>query len=399
MFLALALAASVGVGAGCGGKPKKEKTIKDNKPKGPTADEVLVQARASVAAGDIDEANAAYIKAYGIEPRFEIVAERVQMLIDHKRPDAAVAVANEYYEANPTDAKGSHLYANALIANGDFSVALGVTEELIALDDNDAGAHEKRGRALVLGERVAEGIEELRRAVSLDAQNGAYLVELGSALHRAGMVDEAALQLRTAIKLEPENWRALMLLGLALRDQAELQEAEVFLRQAAKLGKDSRPWFELGIVQAKRGDDLGAEESLAKAIAMEPNNELYQYAYGEVLRFGKKYDEAIEAYRIAAEHDPPHPKAAAKLGLALAQSSRSGEAEIYLTEAIRNDPSNQFNYFNLGFVYNESGKMAQAKGMFEKFLQLADKSDGDRPRAQACFNQLKKSTKKKCDFN
>lgn len=400
MVLALALAGSVGAGVtACGGKTKKTKTIKDDKPKGPTADQLLTEARSLAASGDIDEANAKYIAAFNISKAFEILDERCQMLIDNKRVDAAVEVAKEYYESNPLDAKGSHLYANALIAKGSYSDALSVSEELIALDDNDAAAHEKRGRALILGERIAEGIEELRRAVSLDPQNAKFLVELGSGLHRAGQVDEAALQLRAAIQIEPENPRALMLLGLALRDQAELQEAEVFLRQAAKLSKEARPWFELGIVQNKRGDDLGAEESLAKAVAMEPENELYQYAYGEMLRFEKKYDEAIEAYRIAAEHEPPHPKAAAKLGLALAQSKRSGEAEVYLTEAIRKDPANQFNYFNLGVVYNDENKLDQAKSMFEKFLKLADKTDGDRPKADACYKQLQKKKAKKCDFN
>ncbi len=400
MLLTVALATSVGVGvSACGGKPKKQKTIKEEKPKGPSAEQLLTEARAAAAAGDIDDANAKYVAAFKAAPSADIVAERVQMLIEARRPDAAAEVANEYYEANPTSSQASHIYANALIAKGSFSEALVVTEELLALDDNDAAAHEKRGRALVLGQRVSEGVEELRRAVSLEGQNAAYLIELGSALLLTGQVDEAALQLRAAISIEPENPRALMLLGLALVGQTELQEAEVFLRQATKLSKEARPWFELGLVQAKRGDDLGAEESLAKAVSIEPDNALYQYAYGEVLRYGKKYDEAIEAYRLATDHDPPHPKASAKLGLALAQSKRFGEAEVYLTEAIRKDPANQFNYFNLGVVYNDEGKLAQAKGMFEKFIQLADKADGDRPKAESCVKQLKKSTKKKCVFS
>lgn len=396
LILALGLATSVGAGvSACGPKTKKVKKAKDDKPKGPTTDEVLAEARAASDAGDIDDANAKYIEAYAIDKRFDVLTERVQMLIDHRRVDAAVAVSLEYYEANPTDAKGSHLYANALIAAGSFNDALAVAEELVALDDNDAAAHEKRGRALILGGRVPEGVEELRRAVELEPNNAKFLVELGSGLLTFKQANEAALQLRAAIAIEPENARALMLLGMALADQVELQEAEVFLRQSVKLTKDARPWFELGLVQAKRGDSPAAAESLAQAVAMEPDNELYQYAYGEVLRFEKRYDEAIAAYTVAADHDPPHPKAASKLGLALAQSERHGEAEVYLTEAIRKDPTNPFNYFNLGSVYNETKKLPQALDMFRKFLEKADPEDGDRGRAQKCVEQLKKRGNKK----
>ncbi len=397
--LITAIALTAGAAAtvpGCGGKSGGTKKVKggDKKPAGKTAQQWATEARAAAAAGDYDTADASFKAAFAAQADFSILEEHVDMLIDARRVGPAVTVALGYYEAQPTDARGSHLYAHALIAAGDFATALQVTEELLALDDNDGAAHEKRGRALILAGKVPEGVDELRRAVQIDPKNPAFLVELGSGLHRTGQVDEAALQLRAALALDPENGRAHMLLGLALRDQAELEEAEVYLRQATKLLKDARPWFELGIVQNKRGDDLGAEESLARAIAIEPDNSLYQYAYGEMLRFNKRYDEAIVAYRTAAELDPPHPKAAAKLGVALFEAKRYGEAEVSLTESIRRDPKNQWNYFNLGIVYKETGKNKLALEMFQKFLELSDKNDGDRPKAEACVKALKKN--KKC---
>lgn len=377
----------------CGSKPKKVKHV-EHPQTGPTVDQVLADARAAAQAGDVDGAVAKYDQAYKMKADVAILEEETKVLIDGKQVDVAVTTAKAYYDAHPTDARGIHLYDQTLIAAGDFATALSVSDELLALDDGDAAAHEQKGQALVLADKVQEGVEELRTAVSIEPKNAAYLIELGSALDRAGKADEAALQLRAAVAIDPDNGRALMLLGIALRDQAELEEAETFLVQATKKSKDARPWFELGITQNKRGDDVGAEDSLAQATSIEPDNSLYQYAYGEMLRINKRYDDAVEAYRKAATLTPPHPKANAKLGMALFQAGKLGEAEVSLSDAVRKDPNNAFNYFNLGIVYKEEKKTKLAIEAFENYLKLADKDDGDRGKANDCVKALKKG--KKC---
>lgn len=395
LVLALAAASPIVV-AGCGDKNKGTKKVeKGGQPEGKTAEVLVAEAQAAAAAGDVEGADARYAEAFKVKADFAILDEHVRFLVDNRKVASAVDTAKVYYDNNPTDPRGSHLYAHALLAAGDYTTALGVAEELVALDDNDAAAHEKKGRALVQAGQVDAGVEELRRAVALEPKNAAFMVELGAGLHKAGKVDEAALQLRAAITIDPENGRGYLLLGLALRDQAELEEAEVFLVQATKKSKDAQPWFELGITQNRRGDDLGAEASLARAIGIEPDNSLYQYAYGEMLRFNKKYDEAIEAYRKANELVPPHPKASAKLGLALFEAQRLGDAELFLTDAIRKDEKNPFNYYNLAIVYREQKKTKLAIEMYEKFLELAPPSDGERGKAESCVKALKK--KKKCD--
>lgn len=394
LLAAIALAGSAPLLTACP-KPKPAKIKqKVEKPKGPDATQLLTEARAAAAAGDIDTADKKFQEAYKLAPDYAIVAEHVDALINGKRVQAAVQTAQAYYDAQATDARGSHLYAHALIALGDFATALAVVEELIALDDNDAAAHEKRGRALVLAGRVPEGIEELQKAVAIDPKNAGFLVELGSALHKGGRVNEAALQLRAAIQLDPDNGRAHLLLGLALRDDAEIEEAIVYFTKATKLLPDGRPWFELGIVLNKRGDDLGAEDSLAEAVKRTPDSSLYWYAYGEMLRFNKKYDEAVEAYARSMALPDTHPKASAKRGLALAEAGRIDEAEVFLTEAIRAEPDNPYVHFNLGVVYNKRKNWKASISEFEAFLKLADPADGERGKADQCIKAAKK--KKPC---
>ena len=396
------LALVLGVAPGCGDKNKgaEVEEPEDELPAGPTFEQLQQQAREAAAAGDVDLADAKYRAAFKAKADFALLEEHVTFLIDAKAVAKAVDVSKAYYDGTPTDARGMHLYAHALIAAGDAATALEVCEELVAMDDGDAAAHHKKGKALIVANQLDPGILELRRAVELQPKSAEFLTDLGSALHKAGNLDEASLQLRTANRLDPDNARTLMLLGVVIAEQAsmgaaDLEEAQIFLTQATKKSKDARPWFELGLVQNRAGDDLGAERSLAKAVEIEPDNTLYQYAYGEMLRFNKKYEEAIEAYRRSTEIEPPHPKAAAKLGLTLAEAGKWGDAEVYLTDATKKDPKNAFVMFNLGYVYLQQGKWKLSEEAFEKFLELADREDGERGRAKECIKSAKRK-KKKC---
>ncbi len=393
LLAALALAGTAPALTACP-KPKPKQTKKVAKPKGPDVNKVLADARAAVEAGDIDAADAKFREAYAAKADYAIAAEHVDVLINAARGDAAVTIAKAYYDAQATDPRGSHLYAHALIAAGDYESALSVAEELIGLDDNDAAAHAKRGRALAYSGRIPEGIEELQKAVTLEPKNPAFLIELGSALHKGNRVGEAALQLRVAIQLDPDNGRAHLLLGLALKDQGEIEEAVVYFTKAGRLLPEGRPWFELGILQNKRGDDLGAEQSLAEAVRRSPGDGLYWYAYGEMLRFNKKFDEAVEAYATTMSLPDAHPKAAAKRGLALAEANRIDEAEVFLTEAIRNDPTNPYVHLNLGIVYSRRKNWKASISELEAYLKYAEANDGDRGAADACIKLAKK--KKSC---
>ncbi len=357
-----------------------------------TSGSMLTQARAAAAKGDVETADKDYQAAEKATPDdVTIVSEHVEWLIKVRRIDAAVATSKAYYEAKPADAKGYAIYADALIAAGDSTNALDVTQQWIGLDDSNAMAHEARGRALILAKRFDEGLDEIRKAAQLKPDDAQIMISLGSALQRAGKVDEAALQLREAIKRAPDDARAHLLLGSVLRDQLELDESQVELTKATKLApNDARAWFELGLLQNKKGDGLGAEESLAQAVKLDPDDSTNWYAYGEQLRYNDKPEQALDAYKKAMTLKPPHPKASAKYGLTLALAKKYAEAETFLTDAIRDDPKNAYNYENLGVVYEGEKKWKFAIDAYEKFVELVDKADGDIPKVKAKIVELKK---------
>jgi cytochrome c-type biogenesis protein CcmH/NrfG len=403
MIVALGGGVVGGSVVGCGGDEGK----KVRRPRGKgggdlSAKELLGQARSAAKKGDNDRADTLYGAAYKEEPKFSLLAEHVRFLIDTKRAGKAVELSKIYYDDNTGDIKGFELYAEALIAANDSTTADKVTEELIMLAEDSAGAHALRGQALLLlkGKRD-EGISELRRAVELDGKDPRVLLALGEALHKVGKAEDAQVTLRSAVKADPDNPRGYVLLAAALREMKEYDEAKEFLKRAMDLAPASgAPYFELGIIHNQLTEQADAEQALAKAVELEPEDTRFWYAYGEILRLRAtvdpkridtgKLDQAINAYKRSLDIRPPHPKAAGKLARSLLDANRHDEAEVLLTSMLRADPNNADNYYYLGAVYAHAKKYKMAIDSYERFLDLSPKDDPERDRVRKAIQDLKK---------
>ncbi|MBA3542807.1 MAG: tetratricopeptide repeat protein [Deltaproteobacteria bacterium] len=374
-----------------GGGMKTTKNASSKKQHKSDARALLAQAREDAKTGETDSADKAYEEAYELDKQFDVLEEHVDFLIHAGRASRALSTAKAYYDANAADPKGYKLYAETLLANNKGTDALEIADQIVALDADDPAGHEKKGRALLLLEKNEEGLEELRKAVSLDGDSATYHMSLGTALHKLGKVDEAALEFRAALKRAPEEATARVLLGMALRDQGEFDEAKGFLEQALEIDpRNGRAYFELGILYNKQNKQADAETAFAKAVKLSPNESLFWYAYGEIFRVQSRTSDAIAAYQKAVDLDPPFPKALTKLGTLLVDEKKWEAAEVVLTSAIRREPKNHANYFQMAIVMTKQKKRSQAVENYKRYLDLAPKNDVDRTRARDAINDLQR---------
>jgi tetratricopeptide (TPR) repeat protein len=388
--------------AGCGPAGPEAKRPKNGKGDSPATKQKLQQARAAAKKGDDDRADKLYGEAFKDSKKFSILSEHVRFLIEVKRAARAVEIAKAYYDEATDDLKGSALYAEALVEAGQAKEALDVTDSLLELDGESARHRALHGRALLLyPDRRAEGIEELRRAREIDDKDPLVAIVLGEALYKAGNVDGAALAARDAVKLDPDSARAHILLGAAKRDQKEIDPAKEALRRAMELDPgNGRPYFEMGILHNQLQEQADAEQALAKAVDLDPEDTTYWYAYGQILQLRAtqdpkaidqgKLDLAINAYKRSLSIKPPYPKAAGKLAQSLVQADRHDEAEVLLTSLVREEPDNATNYYHLAGVYAEAKKYKLAIDTYERFLELAEKTDPAREDAKKEILQIKR---------
>jgi len=395
MGLATALLVA-GMATGCGGtkEAKKPKAKKPNKQV--TAKQLFEQGDKAEKAGKPAVAEKKFRRALRMEPKnFDTATRLTDLLINQARPGEAVEVAKGYSDRVPGDLRSYHLLAKTQSGAGDLQGAYDTLTQVVELDEADALAFESRCRIQVMRKKLQEGVADCRKAVELDAENPLMRISLGSALHRAGQLDEAALTLRGAIQLKEEDARAHLLLGNVLRDQFEVRDALSHHLKAVRYSPENeRAYFELGVTQNRAGDNLGAEQSLAKAVELNPKDATNWYAYCEILRNLEKWDQAVPAYRKAIEIDAKHVKAPVKLGFVLAHKGELDEAEVVLTAALRENPENPYIYLNLGRVYSKARKYRLAIESLQKFLETAPPSDGDIKPVKKEIRALKRKLRK-----
>jgi arabinofuranosyltransferase len=156
--------------------------------------------------------------------------------------------------------------------------------------------------------RLPQGIERTaarfpRLTFHAAADEGAY----------AALLDAVIEAQRAAVAREPRARDRRLSLGSALTARGRVDEALPIFRGLAEEG-DADGWYNLGTVQARRG----------------------------------QMTEAIDAFRSALQIDPGMGPARHNLGLVLARSGRVDDAVVELREAVRLEPDSDRALYTLG---------------------------------------------------
>jgi superkiller protein 3 len=355
---------------------------------------LLAEARDHASRDEVDEAERAYAAAYAQTKDFAILQERVEFLIRAGRATKAVEAAKAHVDRHVREKRAVSLYGEALLGAERGGDALENAELLRQLEGEAPGGYEQQGRALVLVNRPEEGLEALHKAVQLGGAVARYHRSLGLALHELGKDDEAALEFRAVVKAAPKDAEARALLAMALRGQLEYAEARATLEAALTLDpKSGRAYFELGLLHEVMKESDEAEQALSRAIELSPHEGLHWYGIAERHRLSKRTDDAVIAYKRALAIDPPYARAFEQLGLIFDSRGSYDEAEPLLLEAIKRRPR-PISYARLGAIFARKQDAVKALEYYERFLELAEKSDPERPRAVSAEKKLKPARKR-----
>ncbi len=246
------------------------------------------------------------------------------------------------------------LYLKALGYTQRYDKAGNLDLAIAALDDAvKADPHFALGFAL-LGEAyrlkysldkdskwIDEALANCQKAQQLNDRLPAVYVTLGRIHLSTGKYDLALQENQRALQLDPRNADAI-------------------------------------IGQAKSYDSAGrtadAEAAFKKAIALRPDSwDVYNY-YGAFLDNHERYEEAVAQYRHAIQLTPDNAALYLNLGGVYSDmgDKHYADAEQMLRKSIALEPTYPA-YANLGYLYLQERKYADAAGATEKALQLNDK--------------------------
>ena len=148
-------------------------------------------------------------------------------------------------------------------------------------------------------------------------------------------------------------------------------DPELFWKDCIRKSPDKpRPFNNLGIVLARKGQYDAAADAFLEAIQRNPKTAKPHYNLASVLVLMDRLDEAVEQLKITLARAPANHLAHNNLALIYMRQERLREAEMLLRAAIRIKPDYESAYSNLGVLMRRQGKLDEAIALFEKAIDL-----------------------------
>jgi len=252
----------------------------------------------------------------------------------------------------------------------------------------NAGAYELYLKALGYTQRYDKAgnldlaIAALDNAVKADPRFALGFAQLGDAyrlkysLDKDGKwLDEALANCQKALQLDDRLPMVYVTLGKIHRSTGKYELALQENQRALQLDPRNADAV-VGLARSydSAGRTTDAEAAFKKAIALRPDFWDGYNSYGAFLDSHERYDEAVVEYRRAIELTPDNAQLFLNLGAAYsAMGDRHyPEAEQMLRKSLALEPSYGA-YANLGHLYIQQQKFAEAAAATEKALQLNDK--------------------------
>ena len=264
--------------------------------------------------------------------------------------------------------------------------------------------------------RLAEAEAGYQSVLKVNPRDATALLWLGVIMGRSGRFEESRKLLARCAVIEPRNALAQLNLGIANAALGQVEPAMNAYRRATALDPsnvDARN--NMGVLLEAQNQPAAAAEAYRAAIELEPHNPTFHCNLGNALKAMGRPEEAIEAYRRAVALDPGHATAWSNLGVACSQLKRMadcfaayraalacdpalGRVRLSLAQALYEErrhneaaeelrallqlePSNKIAYVTLGLIYSDADQAAEARGYFERALEI----DPDLTFARLCY--------------
>lgn len=240
-------------------------------------------------------------------------------------------------------------------------------ERALARDSTSAEAHARLGQLYEEEGELESALEYSRRALQLDSTNVNYRYIVGSQLFQLGRYEEAMPHLRAVIDERPWHQSAHYNLGQALVRTGRQDLGKKFLAESDSLEKQQR---EIERLESVAQDEPGAPDRWAKL--------------GDAYRRAGRLEDARETYSIALYLRPSNPTLRDQLAQLSAELGNYEAAVSHYRTLLRQRPSFNEAWFNLGVVYARTGETEKARKAWKRVL----KRDPDHRRAKAYLARL-----------
>jgi tetratricopeptide (TPR) repeat protein len=262
--------------------------------------------------------------------------------------------------------------------------ALQTWEEVIEVDPGSTGALVESARVLIELGRLDEARERVGRALQLEPEHGEANAVRGDLLAAAGDRRAAIAAYRDAVDLEPGLHEARTRLARLLLETGRVEEGLRMLRITVRERPDNAD-VRFNLARALSFSDRPGEavEASREALALDPDHRETRVLLrdlGRVLWRRQRFEESIEAFRLAADGPTEQAVLSRELAWALATCPearlRDGEAALTIARRLCDgaDCRNPQFLDTLAAAQAETGDFSGAVESVKKSIVLAERS-------------------------
>jgi tetratricopeptide (TPR) repeat protein len=289
----------------------------------------------------------------------------------------AVAAKSSYESPVPNAAHPSSflIVANALCARGQPAVAIVFYRKLLAIDPNNARAHNNIGLALQQLGQVEEALPHHQRALALSPEMAEAHAALGNAHRMRGLLEEAVGHYLNALAARPDYAAAHNDVAGVLHMLGRPAEAiGHYHRALAAQPNDADAHYNLANVLGELGRREEAIGYYAKALEIRPVFAEARNNMANVLQKLGRYEEAVSQYEAAVGLKPRFADAYHNLGKAYYALNRYEYAIAAYEKALAIDASKATVYNDMAAAHLVLGHFREAYAAFAAAVARAPRN-------------------------
>ena len=234
------------------------------------------------------------------------------------------------------------------------------------------------GNALLAEGRLEEAATLYKLGMRLDPSHVGAAYNFANALHKQGKIEEAIAGYRLALKLEARSIEAHNNLGVALLAAGSVDEARAEFEEALRLDpEDVEAELNLGVIASGSGRWEAAVEHYERALRRHGNDPRYAEAHfklGEALAEQGKVGEAMAEFEAADRLAGGHAESLAGIATILVERGDLEAAARRLSEALRLEPDAPTLHYKLADVLGDLGDKEGAVEHLRRAVELAPES-------------------------
>jgi superkiller protein 3 len=338
---------------------------------------------ALLALGRNDDAVAAARKALELDAQF--TPARVLLanaLLAQGKNAEAVAEAKKATEANAQSDEAFATYGLALLAENpkNWNEAIAQAQQGAFLNPRNPNVQVAVGRIFEAQGNLDQATSAYRKAVEIDPTNTGARRALIVLQERRGEVDAALAEARKLAAEAPQSGDAQLQLGRLLMRKNEFNEAVKPLELAASSVGGREAHVLLGTAYQYMGKYAEAAAAYKKAVELDPKNVEYRTTYGLFLGLAGEFEPGIaELKKVIATPGYKDAAAYANLGWIYRNMKppKPDEAVSAYKKAAELDPKNAQVALGLAWAHLKANHFDDAIGTYERLRQLDPKMEAE----------------------